>query len=271
MDKKALLSNLVSTYDELTSILEKSISEYRELENEKVSAIPSDMTEKLLASLDEQTIKENNIVKLGERLSKVIEDTNRHIVDILPSSIPSLKMILKNRENSELIIKCNEVIDDYYSSCGGTNCFCSVVNKINDIKNMMLNIEKIIEKNENLQEFEDNVIYNIKYEPLKHKFTINNKSVLIDKGEKDDLFLRAFFLNPKFNLLTGEVCNGDIYELAEEDGISVGKSKVARQKFVDGGYRHLNDKIRQIVPNNKNLVAKVDNGLVLNPELEIHL
>ena len=111
MDKKALLSNLVLAYDELTSILENSISEYKELENEKVSVIPSDITEKHLASLDEQIAKENNIVKLGERLSKVIEDTNRHILDILPSSTPSLKMILKNRENSELVIKCDKVID----------------------------------------------------------------------------------------------------------------------------------------------------------------
>lgn len=271
MDKKALLSNLVLAYDELTSILENSISEYKELENEKVSVIPSDITEKHLASLDEQIAKENNIVKLGERLSKVIEDTNRHILDILPSSTPSLKMILKNRENSELVIKCDKVIDDYYSSYGGTNCYYSVVNKINDIKNMTLNIEKIIEKVENLQEFEDNIIYNIEYEPLKHKLTINNKSILIDRGAKDDLFLRAFFSDSEFNLLTGEVCNGDIYELAEKDGMLIGKSKVARQKFIGGGYMHLNDKIRPIVPNNKNLVTKVDNGLVLNPELEIHL
>ena len=70
-------------------------------------------------------------------------------------------------------------------------------------------------------------------------------------------------------MLTEEVCDGDIYELAEKDGLLMEKSKEEKRQYILDGYILMNKEIRDIVPGGKNLVKRVHrHGFILNPELK---
>ena len=260
MDKKALLSNLITVHDNLSMLLEESVSEYKEL----LSIRHLDETEERLICLDGKS----DIEKLSDKLTENIEETNTTLSKLKPLLNPSSRIMLDKRRYDEPLVERNDMISYFYNE----SIFRSVIEKINKINETKLNIEDVIERIEDLPEFENNVIYKIEYEPQKHKFTINNKSVPIKRSAKDDIFLKAFFMNSESNILNGEVCNEDILALAEEDGIRfTEEEKTAKRKFIDGGYRHLNDKVRSIVPDNKDLVIQIKNGFVLNTELEVQL
>ena len=252
MDKKALLSHLVAIYEEIEKTINDCYTIY-----EDNSMLGVYLRAETIRSYEEMNAQE--ITNAYNETEKVIKKATEFLSDISHfSAFPSVKLLISNKEEVEPIAFINTSVD---SLCNDLS------ENLNALNNLRVKIGKIIEKIEFLPAFAPEQIVSVQYYPEKHKLTINKKSILVGDGARYDLLLRAFFNETEYSLLNGEVCDGDIYLLAENDGLLAGKTRLEKRKYLLDGYRLLNDKVRKIVPDGKDLVYRVENGFVLNPEL----
>lgn len=252
MDKKALLSRLVAIYEEI----EKAIIRYLPI-YENGNLLDADIKANTKYSYEEIVLPD--ITNACNEIEKTIEDVNKFLLDGSHfSAFPSIKILINKEEKIKPIAFTDMSVDSIYND---------LAESLNILNKLKVKIEKIIEKVEVLPASMPEKIISVRYYPEKHKLTIDGRSILIGDGARYDLLLRAFFNEEEYSLLSGEVCDGDIYLLAEDDGLLADKTKSEKRKYLLDGYKLLNDKVRKIVPGGKDLVSRVENGFVLNPEL----
>ena len=259
MDKKALLSRLCALYDELGITISDTIPIYENNIKLGETIFKSDMpTSDDLKMVDELYCQE--LEKAGAKIWTMIKKTEKILSDKeLFSAYPSLKMLINKKEDVKPIAFTNASLK---------NTGYDLAEELNRANELKQKLEKIIEKIEMLPDSKIEQIISIRYLPEEHTLVVNDNNILIGNSVKYDLLLRAFFNEQDYSLLSGQVCDGDIYSLAEDDGLLIDKSKAEKRKYVLDGYKLLNDKIRRIIPDGKDLVIRVENGFILNPDLK---
>lgn len=259
MDKKALLSRLCALYDELDITISDTIPIYENNIKLGETMFKSDtpISEEWKMA-DELCCQE--LEKAGAELWEVRKKSEGFLFDErLLLAYPSLKILVNKAEDIEPIVSSD-------ASLNGTPY--DLVEDLNRANELKQKLKEVIEKIETLPDAKVEQIISIEYLSEEHTLVVNGKNVLVGNSTKYDLLLRAFFSEREYSLLSGQVCDGDIYSLAENDGLLVGKSKAVKRKYVLDGYKLLNDKVRNVIPNHKDLVVRVENGFILNPDLK---
>lgn len=273
MDKGSSLQKLYAIFEELGKKIETYISRYQFAETNKLIEINcKEQNNDEHYSIEEINQNQKTIQMIDNELAEIIKQVSDSAPNYFPPTYgTSLKIMLNEQKSTSPIIKINDELIYYYVRHfeNEENNYSPVVNKLNRLNEIRQNIKRIIKTIEEIPKADEEYISKIEYNPKTYTLTINNRNITFERGERYDLLARAFFANPDFTLLTEEVCDGDIYELAEKDGLLMEKSKEEKRQYILDGYRLMNKEIRDIVPGGKNLVKRVHrHGFILNPELK---
>ena len=270
MDKKALLKRLKAVLKKSHSDLKLILESYEDAKKwEKKYGILSQLhdlsfDDNALAREYESREKIDTVIRVAEKYSENLSDKIEQLVcssDCFIQVEPSLR-IYQNRNNFADPVARNDggLIRYQYNDAAKL---------INELNEKIINLEGLIGIIEKIETSSVGEKLEITYLPERHILIVNgNKIVIGTRGERTDLLLRVFFKNKRHNLLSGEVCDGDIFEEMEFLSLKTGKTKAEKRKYILDGYRKLNNDIRKSIPNGEDLVIRIENGFILNPKLK---
>lgn len=229
MDKGSSLQKLYAIFEELKKNLEVYTSKYQYAEMDKIAEINS----KDSCSVEEIKQNQKTIKEINDELATIIEQANESIPKCFPPIYStSLKIMLNERNFADPIIKSANELTFYYIRHfeDEKDYYISVINKLNELNEIILNIKSIIKEIEAMPNVADEMnIFQPQSSRIPFKFKgnylyIGDYKLSFRKGSLNWCLLKAIFKH------RADADGANATEILEYEDYSESLSREANEK-----------------------------------------